>query len=165
MQPVDLYSFATYFGACAPGRDDALAKLDALIQKHDANAVTTNRPSGPELPCKHVFPKYQPNLKFGWGEVCQALGITDGYKITMRPVPFDAVRDVPTDELIATQPVVKANVIKGAINKPLAVWSKQETPLFVYKDNKYYVFDGHHRVAAAILLGLSHVTGQVVDLT
>lgn len=165
MTPVGIHGFAEYFGALAPGRDAAVSKLRALIQKHDSNAVITKRPSGPELPTARLFPGYHKKLTFGFADVCRVLGVSDGHKMTLRPIPFDSIKDVPVDELLATQPVVKANKIQTILDTPPVLWSKQDVPLFAYKDNKYYIFDGHHRVAAAILLGMSTVSGQVVDLT
>ena len=148
----------------APGRDEALAKLAALVLKHDPNADITNRPSGPMLPAKQVFPHHQHKLSFGWGDICKTLGIWDGNKITERVVPRDSIQDVPVKQLVATQPTVWADTIEKYLKQPPAAWSTSETPLFVLRNGKYYVFDGHHRLAASILLKRPTVTGQVVPL-
>lgn len=87
-------------------------------------------------------------------------GDLDGFQSKDLPV-----RSMRADEMVMTQPMVRAGKVKAIIEHPKkeeASWSgggfKDDKPLVVHKDGKYYVQDGHHRVTAA------HMQGKPVDV-
>lgn len=158
-----MYTFHEYV-TVVPGATEAIDTLKQLVTKHDPNAVITKRPGSPILPCSSIFKKTTKNLSFGWGDVCKVLGISDGFKVPQRPVSPESVKAVPVDSLVATQPTLFADIVERKIASPMDLWSPHEIPLFVEQHGKLYIFDGHHRVAAALLLKLDTIPGQIVKL-
>lgn len=145
--------------------DRAVDALQALVDKHDPNAEETQRPSGPVLPSNSIFSDYKKKLPFGWDEVRKALHLSPDTPMQGRPIdPATVVQDVPTKALIASQPTLNANTVRRKLAIPPSEWDDKDMPLFVQYKGKLYVFDGHHRCAAGLLIGMNKMVGQVVEL-
>lgn len=103
---------------------------------------------------------------------------------TEKPAPFDpktmtsslnlsraTLRRVPIKELVATQPTVRRETVRGFLERPGVVVPGQrdltgrlvDRPVGVSHGGKVYVADGHHRIAAARLLGQKDVIMRVVE--
>lgn len=73
------------------------------------------------------------------------------------------VREVPLDDVIASQYEVSANRISHSIANPGNTdFGGDEYPLFVKHQGEVYLVDGHHRVVAAMAQGQSSVKGRVL---
>jgi GNAT superfamily N-acetyltransferase/8-oxo-dGTP pyrophosphatase MutT (NUDIX family) len=84
------------------------------------------------------------------------------------------VQDVPLHEgnVYATQGIVRDHGVAQYLKDPQQKWKNilghpgypgNDHPLFVKHQGDYYTMDGHHRTAAAMVRGDSHVTGMVYD--
>lgn len=72
------------------------------------------------------------------------------------------IQQIPVDKLIPTQTGVKLDGVEYYINMNPNRWNdKYEVVRIVANKGKMYVMDGHHRVAAAILMGYSTVPGEL----
>jgi hypothetical protein len=117
----------------------------------------------------------------------QAVGANDqvahGFKIA-DPVPFDPkamtiamnvdampLKHVAIKDLVATQPSVRRDSVRAFMENPAAVAPGQRSmsgqlidrPLVVERAGKYYIADGHHRLAAKRLLGYPDALVRVVE--
>lgn len=68
--------------------------------------------------------------------------------------------------LVATQPYLVASSVEDLLQKPVHMWGLQrvdDLPKIAFHHGRYYVVDGHHRLAAALLKGITSL--QVALLT
>lgn len=73
--------------------------------------------------------------------------------------------------LYATQGIVRDHGVAQYLKDPHSNWKIRarpgypgyDHPLFVHHEGNYYTLDGHHRTAAALVRGDSHILGNVYD--
>jgi len=117
----------------------------------------------------------------------QSVGTNDevahGFRVA-NPAPFDPkammetlqleqapVRRVPMKHIVATQPTVRREGVRRFLENPAMVMPGQRSltgqlvdrPIAVAHEGKFYLADGHHRLAAQRLLGMQDALIRVVD--
>ena len=71
---------------------------------------------------------------------------------------------VPVDKLIPTQDGVELSGVERFIKLNPNKWNENEPVRVVNKKGRLYVMDGHHRSAAAILMGYPTVPAEVMNV-
>lgn len=70
----------------------------------------------------------------------------------------------PIDKIYPHQELLSVNKIKDIIENGALKINDFEDIFLIYKDNKYYVIDGHHRIAAQILIGKKDIEAKIYSL-
>jgi uncharacterized ParB-like nuclease family protein len=70
------------------------------------------------------------------------------------------VQDVPISKMVPTQTHLNPDAV-ASYKESIQAGELQESINLVKSEGKYYVYDGHHRIAAAEASGKTHVTAHV----
>lgn len=73
-------------------------------------------------------------------------------------IRYGQVESVPVDQLIATQDYLDSSTLQKYLDK------SGDIPIVIRQQGKLYVGDGHHRIEALKMKGLSEITALVVDV-
>lgn len=123
----------------------AIAKLRALPQWNGSVDIEEILPQEVDNPPAH-----------GWNDITKHRERVGGIKI----------QNIPVRKLIPTQPYVSAGGVERYMKRPQSQWNdnKEDVLNVLWKAGKFYIGGGHHRAAAAILMGYPTVPAEITEL-
>jgi len=89
-------------------------------------------------------------------------GISEDLLIRFRQgeIKFRGTMPCPVDKLIPSQP----NIYADKVDWMTAHMNEMPPPLIMFYNNRLFVIDGHHRIAAQILKGATEIQAYVVNV-
>ena len=134
----------------AVDQKSALARLQALAKDADFSY-------GKGIDVNYIFQRPMDNPPgHEWSDIVNHRNHVGGVQL----------RNVPVDLLIPTQPGVTPKSVAHFIKINPNRWNddKEDIVNILLKDGKLYVAGGHHRVAAALLMGYRTIPAEIIGL-
>lgn len=147
-----MLSFRQFLLSEAVDQKTAIAKLRQLAKDHYDSFT-----KGESIDVETIFHEPVDNPPtHGWSDIVKARQKAGGIKL----------QDVPVKKLIPTQNYVSVGGVEQYIKRPQSQWNtnKEDILNVMVHRGRYYVLGGHHRSAAAILMGYSTVPAEITTL-
>ena len=134
----------------AVDQKSALSRLQALAKDAELSY-------GKGIDANYIFQRPMDNPPpHKWSDIVNHRNLVGGIQL----------RNVPVDLLIPTQPLVIPKSVAHFIKINPSRWNndKEDIVNILLKDGKLYVGGGHHRVAAALLMGYKTIPAEIIGL-
>ena len=147
-------------GSIGVGEDVAIKKLDAL---KTVNAGDIKNPINTVFVNDIFKNTYEQGAADGMFETKQKIDVDmdDVVKGKSKEGTIDI--EVSVNDLVPTQAILDKADIVSKIKGEKANFEQSEKPLVFKKDGKYYIVDGHHRIASDILKGKDKIQVRKVE--
>ena len=144
-------------GKWKPIKSDTVNPKGNVVEKKSIKELENeNRTTAPKVPIKNVFKNDVENLSREQRSNADAF-IDAGREKELPTVKVNILNIIPTQKNLTIPNLEKVSKIKD--NSEI-----EDQILLIKNGSKYYVVDGHHRIANEILNGNSSIDARVYDI-